>query len=158
VVEYKNEILVFFSLSFLIPNGCSIHILDDEWIQTCLMDIRIWYFSSIKIGVDSCINFEKFVQYRFSKLLFTNFLCSMRASKFHLNNWLFKFKHYPLKMTSMNKQSKNIFKIPWINNHILNFITKKSLKKTLIFNLNFKVKRNFKFLVSKLSDKYWWVQ
>jgi hypothetical protein len=28
----------------LTPNGCGIHLLDDEWIQTRLLGRRAWYF------------------------------------------------------------------------------------------------------------------
>jgi hypothetical protein len=95
--------------------------LDDEWIQTCLMDRRTCYFHSSKNFVDFYISFERFINCEFSKPLFTDILCFKR------------YKYVSTQKLTFLVQNMTLQKwLQWISN-----ISK------------IKFRRNYKFWVSK---------
>jgi hypothetical protein len=76
-------------LPHLTPKGRGIHILDDEWIQTCPMDRRTRCFHSSKFVWILTLVLKDLFCVDFQNFSLHIFYCSKGASMFHFKNWLF---------------------------------------------------------------------
>jgi hypothetical protein len=71
---------------FLTPKGHGIHILDDEWIQACLMDRRACFFHSSKFVEILVLVLKYLCNIDFENSSLQIFSFSKNASIFHFKS------------------------------------------------------------------------
>jgi hypothetical protein len=126
------------------------------WINSNIFDgWKDLLFSFIKICIDSYIIFERFMQCRFSKLLYTYILLFKRCKYVSPQKLTFLVQNMTLQKWLQWISNIKIFKKHHKYVSIFRIHSKKNLVEITKFQSKRQFRRNFHFLVTKNNNTYW---